>query len=528
MHRPTLKKRLTQLLRGLVIVALIATASLLALRESDTAKGTTSYSFGTENSWIRVQNIGTQDAEVQLDYFDEDGDLAGTDSCPSPTCPPMYSGSGWTFFQGKNRTLPRGFAGSSVISTDQPIVAVLAKEVRRGSKFSVAGDTLEMGSGSHRLYLPVTGKYDGPNEDWSGRFAIQNMSDSVTACVTITYLSNHTDSEVAWEPYKPSESSESVAFDDCPNGGMPLDPRGSILKYPDNMAVSAPFTGSVRVDLHTNADGEGPEKQFITATADSWNLNIASFGSYRAFSDDDLGKEIILPLVDREVGPSNSWSTRFFIANKDPKRPAVVNLEFRGYDVDSDTPDKLIVKSNTFTIKGGRMCFQAWDDDAANCLDEGDSLPRNFVGTARITSSEPVAVIVDRDTWAGESFTNYRGIRPEDGARRVLLPVLNKNYGPENGVGAGWNSWFRVMVADGRSANVTVTYYGLDIPGGSTSYTVEVDREFTVFQFNEDLPDGFAGTAIISADRPIVALANIYTDSYTGDSDVLYNGVSLD
>lgn len=513
--------------KAVVAAALLTAFVLFATHDSAPAAATTTYSFGVENSWIRVQNIGTADANVQLDYYDASGNLAGSDNCPSATCPPMYPGSGWTFFQGENPTLPQGFAGSSVISTDQPVVAVLAKDVRRNGKFSIAGDTLEPGSGSHRLYLPVTGKYDGPNRDWSGRFAIQNMSDSVTACVTITYLSNYTDSEIAWEPYKPSQSSSSVAFDDCPNGGMPLDPRGSILKYPDNMAVPSAFTGSVRVDLHTNAEGEGPEKQFITATADSWNLNIASFGSYRAFSEADLGTEIVLPLIDREVGPSNSWSTRFFIANKDPSRPATIDLEFRGYDVDSDTPDALIVKTNTFTIEGGRMCFQA-RDDAANCLAEGDALPQNFVGTARLTSSEPIAVIVDRDTWLTESFTNYRGIRPEDGASRVLLPVLNKNYGPENGVGAGWNSWFRVMVADGGSANVTVTYYGLDIPGGSTSYTVPVDREFTVFQFNEDLPDGFAGTAIISADRPIVALANIYTDSFTGDPDVLYNGVPLD
>jgi hypothetical protein len=233
-----------------------------------------------------------------------------------------------------------------------------------------------------------------------------------------------------------------------------------------------------------------------------------------------------LPLVDREVGPGNSWSTRFVIANKDPNRPASVNVEFRGYDVDSATPDQLIVKTNTFTIKGGRMCFQN-RDDAANCLADGDALPKDFVGTAHLLSTEPIAVIVDRDTWMNESFTDDRGIRPEDGATRVLLPVLNKNYGPENGVGAGWNSWFRVMVADGGTANVTVTYYGLDIPGGSTSYTVPVDREFTVFQFNENLPDGFAGTAIISADRPIVALADIYTDSFVGDTDLLYNGVSL-
>ena len=85
------------------------------------------------------------------------------------------------------------------------------------------------------------------------------------------------------------------------------------------------------------------------------------------------------------------------------------------------------------------------------------------------------------------------------------------------------------MTADGGPATVTVRYYGLDLPDGSVAYTTTIDREFTVFQFNEwFLPDGFAGTAIIESDRPIVALANLYTDAFQGDTDLIYNGLSLD
>jgi hypothetical protein len=85
------------------------------------------------------------------------------------------------------------------------------------------------------------------------------------------------------------------------------------------------------------------------------------------------------------------------------------------------------------------------------------------------------------------------------------------------------------MVADGGKANVVVRYFGLDLPGGSIAYNVAVDREFTVFQYLESmLPDGFAGTAIIESDRPIVALANLTTDVFRGDTDFLYNGISLD
>ena len=83
------------------------------------------------------------------------------------------------------------------------------------------------------------GKHDGPNLDWSGRFVIQNMSDTVPACVQITYLSIQTDGEVAWEPYKlPDTGKPANALPGCPNGGMPLPARGSIFKYPDNMSVS--------------------------------------------------------------------------------------------------------------------------------------------------------------------------------------------------------------------------------------------------------------------------------------------------
>jgi hypothetical protein len=213
--------------------------------------------------------------------------------------------------------------------------------------------------------------------------------------------------------------------------------------------------------------------------------------------------------------------------NKDPSKPAQVALRFDGYDLSSGSAVS-VSKTNTFTVKGSRLCFQD-RDDFANCLADGDRLPFNFVGTARITSTQPLAVVVDRGATINQIFTNYRGIRPEDAAGRVLLPVLNKNYGPVPGRANGWNSWFRVMVADGGDALVTVRYYGLDLPGGSVSYTVPVDREFTVFQAQESLlPDGFAGTAIIESNKPIVALADLYTDVFQGDPDLLYNGISLD
>ncbi len=518
-------RRCLRLLRRLLILPAALLLLTVAPDSDDATALLASYRLGAENSWIRVQNVGQANAVLELSYFDEQGRLAGKDACPSPVCPQMFPGSGWTFFQRDNPGLPRGFQGSAVVSTDQPIVALQAKDFLRNGSFSIAGDAVPARASSSRLYLPLTAKRDGPNGSWSGRFAVQNLSETVTACLTLTYLSIAADDEVAWEPYRPA-ANVPRRLAGCPHGGMPLPPRGTLFRDPDTMIVANGFTGSVRIDLHRNGQDQGPEKQLITATADSWNRDIASFASYRGFAESDLGTEIVLPLIDREVGPANSYSTRFQISNRDPARPAAVQLSFQGWDLGA-SPPVFIEKRHAFSVKGARFCFQD-RDDSHNCLAAGDRLPFNFVGTARITASEPVAVIVDRGTSINQGFTNYRGVRPQDGGRRVLLPVLNKNFGPAPGA-SGWNSWFRVMVADGGRANVTVRYFGLDLPGGSVAYSVAADREFTVFQYLESLlPDGFAGTAIIEADRPIVALADLFTDVFKGDPDFVYNGIALE
>ncbi|MEX2245249.1 MAG: hypothetical protein WEC75_01050 [Dehalococcoidia bacterium] len=483
----------------------------------------TAFTFGVENSWIRVQNIGASPANITVTYYDESGRNVASDQCPSAACPALGPGQGWTFFQEGNPRLPGGYKGSALVESDQPIVALQAKYVRRAGAFMIDGNTTTIASGSSNMYLPLIANRDGPQQDWNGRFAIQNLSDSITACVGITYLSNYTDAEIHWDPYKPSDKKAKKQAG-CPKGGRAIPPRGTLFRDPDTFGLPAAFTGSVRIDTYENGSKVKAADQKLTATADTWNSLYSPFSSYRAMDVSELSTTVLLPLVDREVGPFNGFSTHFQIENKDPKKAAQVTLRFEGFDLGNG--NAFVVKQNTITVNGARLCFQN-RDDFANCLAPGDRLPRNFVGTGRITSTQPIGVIVSRGTAYADTFTNYRGFIPGEGSRKVLLPVLNKNFGPYQGH-SGWNSFFRVLVADGGQANVTIRYFGLDLPGGEASYTVSAFREFTVFQGQERmLPNGFAGTAIIESDRPIVALANISTDVFSGDTDLLYNGIPL-
>ncbi|HWQ28851.1 MAG TPA: hypothetical protein VNN12_07495 [Dehalococcoidia bacterium] len=481
------------------------------------------YNFGVENSWIRVQNIGTLPTNPQVDYFDENGRLVASDVCPKLyVCPTLQPGEGWTFFQKLNPGLPGGFRGSATVTSEQPVVALQARDVIRNGRFSIAGDTTTPTEGAHVVYLPLVASQDGPDRGWNSRFVVQNLGQT-TACVTITYFSNYTDGPVKYDPYDPSEK-RPRRLSGCPKGGRPIPPGGSLFRDPQTMGVGPGFTGSVRITTHTNGNGDDPDEQFITAMADQYHAVYSHFASYRGLSEAELGRSLILPLIDREVGPLNQWSTHFQIVNKDPKKPASVTLVFEGYDLNAG--GAFVVKRNTIEVKAARLCLQE-RDDYANCLAPGDRLPVNFVGTVKITSTQPVGVIVNRNSKYQDVFTNYRAIRPEDGGRKVLLPVLNKNYGPV-GAAHGWNSWFRVMVTDGGVANVTIRYFGRDLPNGSVAYTMTVNREATVFQYLEPaLPDGFAGTAILESDRPIAAVANLTTDVFVGDPDLLYNGVTI-
>lgn len=527
LFRMMLMARTPALAIGVLTLAVIASGGVASLRGGATGARATapvsSYTFGVENSWIRVQNIGVAAANVTVTYFDESGAQKGQDACPSPACLAIGPGQGWTFFQEGNPQLPAGYKGSAVVESDQPIVALQAKDIRRGDAFMIDGNTTTILSGSSKMFLPLIANRDGAQNDWNGRFALQNLSDTVTACVTLTYLNNNTDGEVAWDPYKLGAKNPAKQ-QGCPNGGRPIAPHGTLFRDPDTFGLPPNFTGSVRIETSKNGQNVSAEQQLLTATADTWNSIYSPFASYRAIDNIEMTTTALLPLVDREVGAFNGFSTRFQIENRDPTKPAQVTIRFEGYDLDNGLA--FVAKQNTLTVKGARLCFQD-RDDYANCLAPGDALPRNFVGTARITSTQPVGIIVSRATRYADIFTNYRAFRPEDGSSKVLLPVLNKNFGPYDGH-RGWNSWFRVLVADGGEANVRIRYLGLDLPGGELSYTVHVTREFTVFQpFEDILPDGFAGTAILESDRPIVALGNLSTDVFTGDTDLLYNGIPL-
>jgi hypothetical protein len=473
------------------------------------------YSFGRETTWLRIQNMSLQPASFTARFYELNGDLAAEQTCPSQACPGLAPFAGVTLSSDDVPGLPGGFLGSIVVASDQPVAVLQGNDVERDGRFQSSADTMVSEASSGDRYLPIMAVHDGPGHDWNGRFFIQNLSDVVTPCVTLVYSSAASDAPVLYDPYDPAFAPPS-RNPQCPNGGFPVPTGDSVYRQVDTMGVPEPFTGSVRILTHANAQGVPPAWQIALISAGMWNENAMDFGTYRAVTESELGTTVLLPLIERQAG--GEWSTDFAIQNRDPAQPAQVTLRITG-----TAGGATVTKQNTFTVRASKLCFQ--DVPAADCLAPGDDLPAGFSnGRASITANRPLAVVVARTSSSSDSYANYRGVGAQDTSRGVFLPLVNKNsYSAER---TGANSWVRVQVANGGTANLTISYFAPGLPGGFVTSTARITGAGNIVQASEPaLPNGFVGSAVITSDTPIAAVVNVQAGDFAGDVDFMYTGV---
>lgn len=127
-------------------------------------------------------------------------------------------------------------------------------------------------------------------------------------------------------------------------------------------------------------------------------------------------------------------------------------------------------------------------------------LPAGFSGSAAVTSGEPLAAVANL-TREGGAAAGYTGIQV--GAANLYAPVvLSDAYG-------GWTTQISLENVGALPTRVHVSYYG---PQGEalTSldrlYTLPANGLLSIDQASANLPPGFAGTATIEADQPLVAV----------------------
>ena len=498
-----------------VTIALVGVAGVALVAGAGDRGEAQQIDLGDENSWIRIQNVGEGPASIDIDFFDSHGVYLATDSCPSGGgCAEIRSGFGWSFFQQFFGDLPEGFRGSAFIESDQPFVAMLARDVYRPAtgELQISGDTLRLGAGTSVHYMPLvqdTARY-------ISRITVQNPSDLHAICVEISYYESGSTSPTTVDPSTPGAG--------CSLGGELVEARATMLRDEFSLPVPFGFDGAAVLRTYDSDAGIPAEAQRPAVIVDTRDRTQAGLATYRAIGQDEAARVVLLPLVDRNASEGEStWSTRFRIMSANPSIPTEVTLLFDGTDAVGDR----LEFEHTITVIGARTCDQDFAG-ALGCLPEGTALPSTFFGTVRMQSVQPIAVVGQRRSPDG-SLADYRGFTAQDASTRVVVPVTNKNFNPWLS-GDGWNSWFRVLTFDGSVAGVSVIYFSKAFPTGLKAVVgraVVGSRTFRQ-QDERQLPSDWVGAAVIIASRPIVVIANLESDSFEGDPVMLYNAVPLE
>ncbi|MBM3139150.1 MAG: hypothetical protein FJZ92_02785 [Chloroflexi bacterium] len=499
--------------RAALALALTAAALAVALVADGRSLASQAVDRGDENSWIRIQNVGGAPANIQIDFYDRAGNRVTTEACPQAgVCTALRPGFGWSFFQQTNLALPAGFRGGGHVTVDQPFVAMLGRDVLRADgSFEIDGDSLRLGAPTPQQYAPVVAN----NDTFVSRLSLQNTSADAPACVEIRYFREGSLSPAAVDPPAPTGG--------CSRGGHLLGPRATLVRDERSLPVALGFDGAAVVRTYDTDSGVAASAQLPSLVVDTRDRHRPGLGSYRGINQDELSRVVVLPMVDRNASEGQSrWSTRFRILNGDPTVPNEVSLRFEGRDAAGSE----LAFEHTVVVTSSLTCDQRVDGPGS-CLPPDKTLPSTFFGTVRMQAVQPIAVVAQRISPNG-GLSDYRGFSAAEASRQVVLPVLNKNFGPFGGR-RGWNSWFRVLTFDGSTALVHIGYYSRAFPNGLITEARPVRGQATFRQWEEPrLPDGWVGSAIVLADRPVVVIANLESDVFRGDPVMLYNGISLE
>jgi len=277
----------------------------------------------------------------------------------------------------------------------------------------------------------------------------------------------------------------------------------------------APF-GRTRRDLQTDftwADFFGTAQitsdQPVAVVVESENPTLSINMDYNPFAAG--ATEFYLPYLMKNY---SGWGSCFVAQNTTSQSNVQVNTTYYSTSGSAYGPYTTSLGSQA----SGTVC-------QANVT----SLPSGTAYSARITASQPVAIIVNQDNanWggAGNQVMSYSGALYK--TNTVSLPYMLNSY---SSYGHNWNSGIQIQNAGTGTTNVTISFYN---PSGTllSSYSLGSINSYQtkgVYLPSVGLPANFIGSAVVSSSLyPVVAVGNASCSSgCSGDTSQTYNGVN--
>jgi len=487
---------------------------------------------GKENTVINVQNVGTSNAVIAVDYYNPGG---GTPVC-SKAQAAVPPGAVRSFYQSIESCLPTGFRGVGVASSDQPIVALIERDILNSSgqkSYSIANAAAK---GGHKLAVPIA-LNQLITHDWNSRIAVVNVG-STTACIKNTYylapdVGGTTHGSVAVVSDAPTGNPGCATGYAVPAGGqLTFAPAGSA-------AGITPFPASTdNNEMAILTEVLNPGDNRIAANVDIYrsdgNRLLGSFNANvidaAAPENDDVGTDILIPFTIKSVSGHYTEIGAMNVSGA----AADVKIHYVGVVERVGTPVDVTVT------------LPAVANVAFHSIYSSADIPVGFIGYARVTSTATIAGLllrgkqtsffsgIDEDTYAAAS-----GVPLDQAATKWSVPMVLRRFAPSPPY-IGYNSEVQVMVADGSTSQVTIRLVGDPANGCpigpyESTFTVAGSQDFYMNLEQTVGPNGFPagnapscffGGATITADKKVVVISNLTSDKTPGDNDAMFNAFS--
>jgi hypothetical protein len=417
----------------------------------------------TWTSGFQVQNLSSSTASIVVSYYNQNGTKNISDV--SDTIAAMSSK---TYFP---ISANPGFNGSVVVSSDQPVVAIANT---LGNSPQYAASTESFSEGSTSIKLPLIMRNNGGYYTW---FNVQNAGSS-DASVTVQYV-----------PGSSGSAYTAPAVTVKPGAAATFSQR-------DLANLGTKFVGSAVVSSN----------QPIVATVMQVGETFKNMMGYNGFTAGSATAS--LPLV---MANNGGYYTGYQVQNVGSASATVtINYGQNIAGTFAPTPDSVTLAPNasaTFLQAGGK-----WGTN-------------KFVGSATVTSAQPVVAIVNQVKTTGTAVgTAYNGFDPGKATNKVSAPLIMSNN-------SGYFTGIQVMNVGSAATTITVDY-GTNLAGTynppNETATIQPGNSYNSIQSGGAWgTNRYVGSVSVTAggsSDKIVMIVNQIWPAAPGDQFMTYDG----
>ena len=469
---------------GIVMLALVAW-SLLVMPSVAFLQGGPG---GTWNTGVNVQNLGTEQAQAYLEFFDSSGNLVFTDTVTIEA-----GGNVNVYLPALDGGLPPG-RYSMQISSSQPVAAV-ANNVNLDYKL---GDSyLGSEGGESAAYLPLIFRN---YHSYDSTIYAQNATASSQVITVALYPVGSSTAAETITSTVPAYTTQDFYLGDASFSSFG-DTYGS--------AVVSGASGDIAVMVEYVKDTGAGASDIIN-------------GEYRGIAPSLAGRTLYSPLVFKY---HNFWESGVNIQNTG----SVTTTVTATYTASPNSPHYPLTVTDTRTI-GPNSMDNFW-------LPGDASLPDGFYGGAVLSSdnADILAIVnnVNYERGEGDVGSCYEAFNPAAATASIAAPLVFRDHADvDTGINVqnvgGASTDISVTITKSPNSNPTGT--GSPGPWGPYTATGVAPGEVAVFYLPTLMPDvsGLFGSVVITSTGGVDIAAVINSTRYAAGMSYNYVGINYD